>query len=197
MIKSLFIESIDANLLELVHLSNSFKRLSHSTECFIEGQLIHSTMHIEEIAVTESGQRVTVTGTLSTAGTAVVELTSQFLFRGHSNSSSSYLRQHSDTRVAGLDTNERLSILKSKNWIQWKQEPALHDSLLFSTLSIETSQPHSSKLSISVTGTVNKLLPSGYVSLAILSVTCHSLYPLYLSIYLSLVINSIPTERSR
>lgn len=161
-IKSLFIESIDANLLELVHLSNAFKRLSHS-EFFVEGQQIHSKMHIEEIAFTESGQRVTVTGTLSTAGTAVVELTSQFLFRGHtkSSNSSSYLRQHSDTRVAVLDTIERLSILKSKNWIQWKQEPTLHDSLLFSTLSIETSLPHSSKLSISVTGTVKKLLPSG------------------------------------
>ena len=119
-VKSLFLNAIDADILQLVHLSNSFKRLT-STH-LVDGDIVETEMHITEIANTPTGQRVTVEGYLSrvdgSASERVVGLKSQFFFRGDRPLPNAF-RLHNEEKVVALTKKETVAILKSKKWISW------------------------------------------------------------------------------
>ena len=109
--KILFAEEIDANLLDLVHLSNSFRILPRekgtpnqvpcsmrlcSCMCMILSRRavlasqfslddkLKCTMELQEITVEPSGLRVVLKGTLKESHhlLPLIELSSAFLFRG-------------------------------------------------------------------------------------------------------------------
>lgn len=123
-VKSLFLNAIDADILQLVHLSNSFKRVSPIH--LIDGDNVETSMRITEIANTPTGQRVTVEGHLSRVDSAstsekVIALKSQFFFRGDKPLPNAF-RTHNEERVVTLVKKETLAILKSKKWISWSPQ---------------------------------------------------------------------------
>lgn len=118
-VKSLFLNAIDADILQLVHLSNSYKRLS-STH-LVDGDTVETVMRITEIANTPTGQRVTVEGHLARADASaekIIGLKSQFFFRGDRPLPGAF-RLYNEEKVVALAKKETLAILKSKKWISW------------------------------------------------------------------------------
>lgn len=133
LIKSLFIDAVDGNILNLVHLSNSFRRLNEEeASAFIEsGVPVLTRMDIVEIANVPSGQRVTVQGTVETHQQAKIQLRSQFLFRGHQLFQNT-LQRNQVQRIVHVEKKEVLAVLKSKDWIKWTDDNvALGDTLYF------------------------------------------------------------------
>lgn len=172
-VKSLFINAIDADILQLVHLSNSFKRLS--TTPLLEGDLVETTMKITEIANTPTGQRVTVEGHLSRLATKVLEeetsssssseqivgLKSQFFFRGDTDLPNAF-RLHSEERIVILSKKDVVAILKSKSWIKWNESAQgslkVGDRIVFRLDASETavSSPLGTRFDIHTRGTITK-----------------------------------------
>ncbi len=84
LVKPLFLTTIDGDLLKLVHLSNSFQLLDSPLRV---GDEIQAASQVTCIENQPSGKLVEVTCTVSRQGLPAVEITTQFLFRGISQTS--------------------------------------------------------------------------------------------------------------
>jgi hypothetical protein len=78
--QAIFPESIDGDLLRLVHLSNGFKILNSACP-FKVGDKCRSVAKILAVTNSDSGKTVTVTGQVLRDG-GPVEVRSSFLYRG-------------------------------------------------------------------------------------------------------------------
>jgi fatty acid synthase subunit beta len=159
-IKSLFLNAIDADILKLVHLSNSFKRLSQVQ--LLEGDELITKVRITEIANTPTGQRVAVGGTIGVQGSAagpVIGVQSQFFIRGNKPLLNPFHRV-TEERIIVLSKKETVGILKSKSWAKWHQNNGTQsfefgDRLVFRLESCEMALP-SGLFNIRTTGTIVK-----------------------------------------
>lgn len=172
LIKYLFLKEIDGNLLHLVHLNNGFRKLSdlNSTQAFTEGDAVVTSMEITKMRKTVSGLQIGVVGQLKKrqpdtgAGAALIEVRSEFLFRGselhvldakpapaattEAAQDEVTFEKTRDAYTLVVKSKEELSILQSKAWIQWrseadKQNLRLGERLVFkfTSLELERSQP--------------------------------------------------------
>lgn len=156
MVKSLFLNAIDADILKLVHLSNSFKQLTPTP--IVEGDVVTTTMKITEIANTPTGQRVAVEGTLaSESKTPLIGVKTAFFFRSNTPLPISF-KLYSEDRVVSLAKKETVAILRSKSWMTWDSgaELAVGDRLVFHLESSEQARSGSSLLDIVTKGTIVK-----------------------------------------
>ena len=118
MMRPLFSETIDCDLLSLVHLSNSFRMLPH-VDNLVEGDLVQTTSHVTAIINQESGKMVEIVGTITKAGKPIIELVSQFLYRGNFDDyENTFESKTEEPTELYLDSEEDVAVLLSREWFQ-------------------------------------------------------------------------------
>ena len=83
-IKAIFPKSVDGDLLKLVHLSNGYKMITGAAP-LKKGDVVSTKAEIKAVLNQPSGKLVEVVGTIYREGKPVMEVTSQFLYRGEYN----------------------------------------------------------------------------------------------------------------
>lgn len=114
--KPIFSRTIDGDLLKLVHLSNAFRMLP-SAEPLKKGDKVSTTAQINAVINQEFGKMVEVCGTISRDGEPVIEVTSQFLYRGvYTDFENTFQRKIETPVQLHLATSKDLAVLESKQW---------------------------------------------------------------------------------
>jgi len=116
--KPLFCESLDGNLLDLVHLSNEFKQVSGATP-LKAGDSVRTISRVTAVVNQDSGRMVEVSGTIMRQNSPVVEIVSRFLFRGkYDNFEGTFEVRKETAREINLLAQKDVAILLSKSWVQ-------------------------------------------------------------------------------
>jgi len=116
--KPIFPRKIDGDLLKLVHLSNGF-RMMPGAEPLKRGDEVKTTAQINAVVNQDSGKMVEVCGTIYRDGQAVMEVISQFLYRGVYNDFENTFQRKLETPMqVHLSTSKDVAVLRSKDWIQ-------------------------------------------------------------------------------
>ncbi|KAI2635525.1 fatty acid synthase beta subunit dehydratase [Xylaria nigripes] len=116
--KPIFPRKIDGDLLKLVHLSNGF-RMMPGAEPLKKGDEVKTTAQIHAVINQDSGKMVEVCGTIYRDGQAVMQVTSQFLYRGvYTDYENTFQRKVETPMQVHLSTSKDVAVLRSKDWIQ-------------------------------------------------------------------------------
>ncbi|KAI7866261.1 fatty acid synthase [Spinellus fusiger] len=121
-IKAIFPKVIDGDLLKLVHLSNGF-RLLEGSELLQVGDKVDTYAHINAIVNNDSGKMVEVKGLIVRDNKPVLEVTSQFLYRGQFDDFKHTFERKTETPMEVLlEKSKDIAVLKAKEWIEWSEE---------------------------------------------------------------------------
>lgn len=116
--KPIFPRTIDGDLLKLVHLSNEF-RMMPGAEPLKKGDELSTVARVNAVVNQESGKMVEVCGTIMRDNEAVMEVTSQFLYRGnYTDFENTFQRKHETPMQIHLASSKDAAVLKSKEWFQ-------------------------------------------------------------------------------
>lgn len=127
--KPIFPRTIDGDLLKLVHLSNAF-RMIPGAEPLKKGDEVSTTAQVNAVINQESGKMVEVCGTIVRDGKPVMEVTSQFLYRGAYTDYENTFQRKVETPVqVHLATTKDVAILRSKEWFSLDEIPSEIDLL--------------------------------------------------------------------
>ncbi|KAF4627357.1 hypothetical protein G7Y89_g10799 [Cudoniella acicularis] len=114
--KPIFPRTIDGDLLKLVHLSNGFRMLP-GAEPLKKGDQVETTAQINAVINQDSGKMVEVCGTITREGKPVMEVTSQFLYRGaYTDFENTFQRKTETPMQIHLATTKDVAVLRSKEW---------------------------------------------------------------------------------
>ena len=114
--KPIFPRTIDGDLLKLVHLSNGFRMLP-GAEPLKKGDEVETTAQINAVINQDSGKMVEVCGTITRKGKPVMEVTSQFLYRGaYTDFENTFQRKTETPMQVHLATTKDVAVLRSKEW---------------------------------------------------------------------------------
>ncbi|KAI9292989.1 fatty acid synthase [Neoconidiobolus thromboides FSU 785] len=120
-IKAIFPKFIDGDLLKLVHLSNGF-RLFENVRPLQSGDVVDTHAKITALVNNESGKLVQVKGTVKRDGVDVMEVNSQFLYRGKFTDFEHTFRNSDEIPMEiVLPTSREIAVLKSKSWFIWER----------------------------------------------------------------------------
>lgn len=115
-IKAIFPRKIDGDLLRLVHLSNSF-RMFPGAEPLKKDDVVDTKAHINSVLNQASGKMVEVCGTISREGRPVMEVVSQFLYRGvYTDYENTFQRKVETPMQVTLTSHKDVAVLRSKEW---------------------------------------------------------------------------------
>lgn len=133
-IKAIFPKVIDGDLLKLVHLSNGFRVLEGGTLLSV-GDVVDTYAHINGIINGDSGKTIEVKGVIVRDGKPILEVVSQFLYRGQFDDYEHTFQRKVETpmQLKFKDTKD-IAVLKSKEWIEWTEELENHELSTDSTL---------------------------------------------------------------
>ncbi|KAJ1969223.1 fatty acid synthase alpha subunit Lsd1, partial [Dispira parvispora] len=121
-IKAIFPRFINGDLLKLVHLSNGF-RMVENASLLRHGDVVDTESSIQAVINTESGKMVEVLGVVKRQGEPIMEVTSQFLYRGKFTDFEHTFRRTQETPMQVKLTNSKdLAVLRSKEWLEWDEE---------------------------------------------------------------------------
>ncbi|MCJ1306830.1 beta subunit of fatty acid synthetase [Agyrium rufum] len=116
--KPIFPRAIDGDLLKLVHLSNGF-RMIPGAEPLKKGDVLDTQAQINAVINQESGKMVEVCGTIKRNGQAIMEVTSQFLYRGtYTDFDTTFQRKNETPMQLHLASPKDVAVLRSKEWFQ-------------------------------------------------------------------------------
>ena len=155
--KPIFPRAIDGDLLKLVHLSNGFRMLP-GAEPLKKGDVLDTTAQINAVINQDSGKMVEVCGTITRDGKAVMEVTSQFLYRGAYNDyENTFQRKTEKPMQLALATSKDVAILRSKEWFNFEEPEIdlLNKTLIFK---LETFQKYKNKTIFSNIETIGEVL---------------------------------------
>lgn len=114
--KPIFPRTIDGDLLKLVHLSNGFRMLP-GAEPLKKGDVVETNAQINAVINQDSGKMVEVCGTITRDGLPVMEVTSQFLYRGaYTDFENTFQRKSEKPMQIHLATSKDVAVLRSKEW---------------------------------------------------------------------------------
>lgn len=114
--KAIFPRTIGGDLLKLVHLSNGF-RMIPGAEPLKAGDEVETTSQINAVINQASGKMVEVCGTITRQGKPVMEVTSQFLYRGsYTDFENTFQRKEETPMEVTLATSKDVAVLRSKEW---------------------------------------------------------------------------------
>ncbi|KAK8051830.1 hypothetical protein PG993_003215 [Apiospora rasikravindrae] len=123
--KPIFPRKIDGDLLKLVHLSNGF-RMMPGAEPLKKGDTVSTTAQVNAIINQDSGKMVEVCGTITRDGEPVMEVTSQFLYRGaYTDFENTFQRKIETPMQVHLATAKDVAVLKSKEWFVFEENEDL------------------------------------------------------------------------
>ena len=127
--QAIFPESIDGDLLRLIHLSNGFKILN-SARPFKVDDKCQSVPRILAVTNNDSGKTVTVTGQVLRDGEPVIEVPSSFLYRGRfSDYENTFQIIDEPDYVVELNDTSAAGVLQSKEWFDWNNDVSLAPNL--------------------------------------------------------------------
>jgi fatty acid synthase subunit beta len=155
--KPIFPRAIDGDLLKLVHLSNGF-RMVPGAEPLKKGDVLDTTAQINAVINQESGKMVEVCGTITRDGQPVMEVTSQFLYRGaYDDFESTFQRKNEKPMQLHLATSKDVAILRSKEWFNFEEPDIdlLNKTLMFK---LETVVRYKNKTAFSQIETLGEVL---------------------------------------
>lgn len=116
--KAIFPRAIDGDLLRLVHLSNSFRMLP-GAEPLKKDDTVHTKAQINCVLNQSSGKLVEVCGTISKENRPVMEVVSQFLYRGtYTDYENTFQRKIETPMEVHLSSIKDVAVLRSKEWFQ-------------------------------------------------------------------------------
>lgn len=134
-IKAIFPRIIDGDILKLVHLSNGFK-MSPGAEPLKKGDVVTTSANLRTIVNQDNGKVVEVTGVISRDGKPVMEVTSEFFYRGdYVDFENTFQRKEETPRQLNLASAKDVAVLCSKEWFQL-DDPSV--DLLGKTLTFRT-----------------------------------------------------------
>ncbi|OIW28344.1 beta subunit of fatty acid synthase [Coniochaeta ligniaria NRRL 30616] len=114
--KPIFPRVIDGDLLKLVHLSNEF-RMMPGAEPLKKGDEVSTVAQINAVLNQDSGKMVEVCGTIIRDNKPVMEVTSQFLYRGsYTDFENTFQRKTETPMQIHLATTKDIAVLRSKQW---------------------------------------------------------------------------------
>ncbi|KAF2086577.1 beta subunit of fatty acid synthase [Saccharata proteae CBS 121410] len=116
--KPIFPRAIDGDLLKLVHLSNGFRMLP-GAQPLKKGDVLDTTAQVNAVINQASGKMVEVCGTITRDGEPIMEVTSQFLYRGaYTDYENTFQRKTETPMQLHLATPKDVAILRSKEWFR-------------------------------------------------------------------------------
>ncbi|MCJ1317053.1 beta subunit of fatty acid synthetase [Xylographa vitiligo] len=131
--KPIFPREIDGDLLKLVHLSNGFRMLP-GAEPLKKGDVLDTTAQVNAVIIQESGKMVEVCGTIKRDGRPIMEVTSQFLYRGvYNDFENTFQRKEETPMQLYLGTTKDVAVLRSKEWFRMDEPDIdlLNQTLIF------------------------------------------------------------------
>jgi fatty acid synthase subunit beta, fungi type len=162
MMKAIFPKVIDGEFLKLVHLSNKFRVINDAAP-LSSSDRIESSAEILSIMNGESGRVVEVGAVIKRGDLPVLELTSQFLFRGiYTNFDICFQKKIEPQMKVVLDSPAQVAVLRSKSWIQFVDShfELLGQSLIFQLQSLIRFETSTTWRSVETFGKVFVQLPS-------------------------------------
>ena len=161
--KPIFPRTIDGDLLKLVHLSNQF-RMVPGAEPLKKGDEVSTTAQINAVINQDSGKMVEVCGTITREGKAVMEVTSQFLYRGvYTDFENTFQRKTETPMQLHLATTKDVAVLRSKEWFIFDEQhdiELLGQTLIFRLQSLVRFKNKSVFSSVETRGQVLLELPT-------------------------------------
>lgn len=123
-------DAVDGDLLKLVHLSNRFRMITGATP-FKRGDKLSTTSEITAIVNQDSGQMVEVCGTIVRDDKPVMQVTSQFFYRGvFADFQKTFQRKDEAPVRVSLQNTKDVAVLKAKKWFISEKEEDVDDLLL-------------------------------------------------------------------
>ena len=130
--KPIFPRKIDGDLLKLVHLSNGFRMIPGAAP-LKKGDVLDTTAEVNAVINQDSGKMVEVCGTITRDGKKVMEVTSQFLYRGsYEDYENTFQRKVETPMQVTLGSTKDVAVLQSKEW--FNMDDAADIDLLGQTL---------------------------------------------------------------
>ncbi|PIA97136.1 Fatty acid synthase subunit beta [Cercospora beticola] len=160
--KPIFPRTIDGDLLKLVHLSNGF-RMIPGAAALKKGDVLDTTAQVNAVINQASGKMVEVCGTITRDGKPVMEVTSQFLYRGnYTDYHNTFQRKVETPMQVHLGSTKDVAVLQSKEWFKIENEDVdlLNQTLVFRLNSILRYKNQTVFSSVQTEGTVELELPS-------------------------------------
>jgi fatty acid synthase subunit alpha len=155
--RAIFPDSIDGDLLKLVHLSNSF-RIVPGAKPLKAGDVCRAEARIASVINSDGGKTVKVKGTVYCDGEPVIEVMSSFLYRGcFTDFENTFEIVDEPDYIVTLSTPAEVGVLNSKEWFQRDDDtkPLLPGtSLTFRVQSDIAFADKAAFSSVSVTGDV-------------------------------------------
>ena len=155
--KPIFPRAIDGDLLRLVHLSNSY-RMIPGAEPLKKDDVLNTTAQINAVVNQDSGKMVEVCGTIKRDGQTVMEVVSQFLYRGiYNDFEKTFQRKEETPMQVHLSSTKDVAVLRSKEWFHMDDSET---SLLNQTLTfrLQTIVRFKNKTVFSSVETVGQVL---------------------------------------
>ncbi|CUM64807.1 uncharacterized protein PRCAT00002420001 [Priceomyces carsonii] len=128
--KAIFPKTVDGDLLKLVHLSNGYNMIP-GAEPLKKGDVVTSSADIRAVLIQSSGKLVEVVGTIYRDNKAVMEVTSQFLYRGENIDFENTFQRVTETPFeVAIKSSKDLAILRSKEWFELEKDLDLMGKVL-------------------------------------------------------------------
>ncbi|ODV94456.1 hypothetical protein PACTADRAFT_45167 [Pachysolen tannophilus NRRL Y-2460] len=159
--KAIFPKNVDGDLLKLVHLSNGY-RIIPGASPLKAGDKVSSFAEIKAVINQETGKMVEVLGVILRSGKPVMEVTSQFFYRGKYEDFEDSFQKTTETPYQVILKSEReVAVLRSKEWFHLDEEvDLLNQTLNFRCKSFVTFKNQTIFSSVKTTGQVLLELPS-------------------------------------
>lgn len=162
MLKPILPRKIDGDLLKLVHLSNGFRMIPGASP-LKKDDVVETTAKINAVLNQDAGKVVEVCGTITRNSKPVMEVTSQFLYRGTYTDFDETFQRKIETPVhVHLETAKDVAILQSREWFRL-EEPGigiLGQTLTFKLQSLVKFQNKTVFSSVQTVGKVELELPT-------------------------------------
>lgn len=158
---AIFPETVDGDLLKLVHLSNGY-RMIPGAEPLQKDDVVSSDAVIKAVLNQPSGKMVEVVGTIYRDSKPVMEVTSQFLYRGeYTDFENTFQKVTEDPVQIAFKSAKDLAILRSKEWFHLERDVELLNQVLtFRCESVYKFKSADIYSSITTTGKVYLELPT-------------------------------------
>lgn len=160
--KPIFPRAIDGDLLKLVHLSNGF-RMIPGAEPFKVGDVLDTTAQINSVINQDAGKMVEVCGTIKRDDKPVMQVTSQFLYRGaYTDFENTFQRKDEVPMQVHLESTKDVAVLQSKEWFRLDEPDVelLGQTLTFRLQSLVRFQNQTVFSSVETIGQVLLELPT-------------------------------------
>ncbi|KAI5964258.1 FAS1 [Candida pseudojiufengensis] len=158
-IKAIFPKTVDGDLLKLVHLSNGYKMIPGAAP-LKKDDIVSTKAEIKSVINQQSGKLVEVIGTIYREQKPVMEVSSQFLYRGEYIDYENTFQKITEIPIqVDFKNSKDLAILRSKEWFHLTKDIEF-DQLTFrceSTYKFKSANVYSS---IITTGQVFMELPT-------------------------------------